>query len=177
MKRKPKILWMGEATFLHTGYSVYGREVLSRLHATNKYEIAELGVYGHFADQRAREIPWTYYGCLPDTPDDNARYESQVANQWGLWRFEEICLDFQPDIVMDIRDTWMFDYVERSPFRDKFHWAIMPTIDSAPQMEQWLSIYLNADSVLTYSEFGRDTLMKETNGLINFRGLAPPAAD
>jgi glycosyltransferase involved in cell wall biosynthesis len=168
---------MGEATYLSTGYSVYGHEVLSRLHETGKYEIAELGGYGHFADPRAQEIPWTYYGCLPDTPDQDEKYESQIANQWGLWRFEEICLDFKPDIVMDIRDWWMAETVARSPFRRHFHWAIMPTIDSAPQMEQWLSTYLNADSVCAYSEFGRDTMLQETNNLINFCGMAPPAAN
>jgi glycosyltransferase involved in cell wall biosynthesis len=168
---------MGEATFLNTGYGVYGREVLSRLHETGKYEIAELGGYGHFADPRAQEIPWTYYGNLPDTPEDNAEYDSQLANQWGLWKFEEICLDFKPDIVIDIRDWWAGEYVSRSPFRRNFDWAIMPTIDSAPQMEQWLATYLDADAVCAYSEFGRDAMMQETNNHIKFCSLAPPAAD
>ncbi len=177
MTRKPRILWLGEATYLNTGYGVYGNEVLSRLHTTGKYEIAEVGVYGHFADKRANSIPWTYYGCLPDTQADNAKYDEQIANQWGLWRFEEICLDFKPDIVMDIRDWWMLEYVSRSPFRKNFHWAIMPTIDSAPQMEQWLATYMEADTVCAYSEFGRDTMDAESNGLINFHGLAPPAAN
>lgn len=168
---------MGEATYLNTGYGVYGREVLSRLHKTGKYDIAELGGYGHFADPRANSIPWTYYGNAPDIPDQDAQYNAQAANQWGAWRFEEICLDFKPDIVIDIRDWWMFEYQSRSPFRDFFHWAIMPTIDSAPQMESWLATYLNADSVCTYSEYGRDCLIEETNSRINFKGIAPPAAD
>jgi len=177
MKRKPRILWMGEATFLNTGYGVYGKEVLSRLHDTGKYEIAELGGYGHFADQQANDIPWTYYGCMPDTPKDNDKYTSQSPNQWGLWKFEDICLDFKPDIVLDIRDWWMVEYVSRSPFRHHFHWGIMPTIDSAPQMEQWLATYLDADSVCAYSTFGRDTMLHDTNSRINFCGLAPPAAN
>lgn len=177
MERKPRILWMGEATYLNTGYGIYGHELLSRLHATGKYEIAELGGYGHFMDNRAKEIPWTYYGNLPDTPEDDASYDSQQSNQWGLWKFEEICLDFKPDIVLDIRDWWMLEYVSRSPFRRNFDWGIMPTIDSAPQMEQWLSTYLDADHVLAYSEFGRDTMLSDTNGRINFVDMAPPAAD
>lgn len=177
MPRKPRILWLGEATFLSTGYGVYGHEVLSRLHATGKYEIAELGSYGNYADPRAMEIPWTYYGCTPDDVTQNDEYEANMANQWGCWRFEEICIDFQPDIVMDVRDWWMLEWAARSPFRDKFHWAIMPTIDSAPQMEHWLSTYLEADSVCAYSEYGRDVLMNETNGHINFCGIAPPAAN
>lgn len=177
MDRKPRILWMGEATFLNTGYGIYGHEVLSRLHATGKYEIAEMGVYGHFADHRAHDIPWTYYGCVPDTPDKQAEYDSQVANQWGLWKFEDVCLDFKPDIVIDIRDWWAIEFVSRSPFRRNFHWSIMPTIDSAPQMEQWLATYLDADSVCAYTEFGRDTMIQETNGRVNFQNLAPAAAN
>ena len=176
-KRKPRILWMGEATFIKSGYGVYGHEVLSRLHKTGKYEIAELGGYGHFNDPAGKDLPWTYYGCMPDTPDQNAQYDSSLASQWGQWRFEEICLDFKPDIVIDVRDWWMLEFVSRSPFRDKFHWAIMPTIDSAPQMETWLSTYIDADSVCAYSEYGRDVLIGETNGHVNFVDLASPAAN
>jgi len=168
---------MGEATFLNTGYGIYGHEVLSRLHATGKYEIAELGGYGHYNDPRGRTIPWTYYGCMPDNDEQAEHYNSQAANQWGAWRLEEICLDFKPDVVLDIRDWWMFEYTARSPFRKNFHWAIMPTVDSAPQMENWLATYINADSVCAYSEFGRDTLLEETNEAVNYCGLAPPAAN
>ena len=174
---KCKLLWMGEATFLNTGYGVYGRELLTRLHQTGKYEIAELGGYGRCNDARSLDIPWTYYGCMPDDESQNAEYAKNIANQWGLWRFEEICLDFRPDVVLDIRDWWMTDFVGRSPFRRLFSWILMPTIDSAPQMEQWLDTYLSADAVLTYSEFGRDTLLQETNGQVKFQGVASAAAD
>ncbi len=176
-KRKPRVFWMGEATFLDSGYGIYGKEILSRLHQTGKYEIAELGSYGHYADPKSLSIPWKYYGCLPDDQSQQEEYEQRMANQWGLWRFEEICLDFKPDIVIDIRDWWYGEYVARSPFRNMFKWAIMPTIDSAPQMEQWLTTYLDADYVCAYSEFGRDTMVNETNGRINFVDLASPAAD
>lgn len=168
---------MGEATFLNTGYGVYGKELLTRLHQTGKYDIAELGGYGKCNDAHSLDIPWTYYGCMPDDETQNAEYSKEIANQWGMWRFEEICLDFQPDVVLDIRDIWMSDFVGRSPYRRLFSWILMPTIDSAPQMEQWLDTYINADAVLTYSEFGRDMLLKETGGQIEFMGIASPAAD
>jgi len=177
MNRKKKILWVGEASFLNTGFSVYGKEVLSRLYQTGKYELAELGIYGAVFEPRRLDIPWTYYGNLPMSASEEQAYNSHVTNQWGNWRFEEVLLDFQPDIVFDIRDWWMFEFVERSPLRPMFHWAIMPTIDSAPQREQWLGTYLNADSVCAYSEFGRDCMIRETNGKVKFCGIAPPAAD
>lgn len=174
--RKPRILLVNEASFLHTGYSVYGREVMQRLFATGKYEIAELACYGEVESPRRFEIPWKYYGNLPSGPDD-AEYDSQITNQFGEWRFERVCLDFKPDIVIDIRDWWMLEFIERSPFRPYFHWAIMPTVDSAPQQEQWLSTFIDADAVFTYSEYGMDVLKKEGNGKINLIDVASPGAN
>ena len=140
MNRKPRILWCGESSFLNTGYGVYARELLSRLYKTGKYEIAELGCYGLVQDERASSIPWRFYGNLPQS--DNAQeidyYNSVATYQFGEWRFEDVLLDFKPDIVCDIRDWWMTEYQQRSPYRDFYHWMLMPTIDSAPQQEEWL---------------------------------------
>lgn len=177
MSRKKRILLLGEASFLNTGFSIYGKEILSRLYLSKKYEIAELGAYGNANDPRRLDLPWTYYSNLPIDKNEEANYISDPANQWGLWRLEETLLDFKPDIVFDVRDWWMLEFTERSPFRNLFHWAIMPTIDSMPQREQWLATYINADSICAYSEFGRDTMLKETNGRVKFVDLAPPAAD
>ena len=64
--RKKKILFCGEATYLNTGYATYNREVIKRLFATNKYEIAEFASYGSNSDPRRKQIPWTFYGNMPD---------------------------------------------------------------------------------------------------------------
>jgi hypothetical protein len=61
----------------------------------------------------------------------------------------------------------MLEYQERSPFRPFYHWAIMPTVDAAPQDEQWVATFLNADSVFTYSDWGMDVLRAQTGGRIN----------
>ena len=71
----------------------------------------------------------------------------------------------------------MMEFEERSPFRRFFHWFIMPTVDAAPQHPQWLSTYSSADAVLSYSEWGRDVLNRESGGKVNCLGIAPPAAD
>ena len=190
-KRKLRILWCGEAAYLNTGYGVYDREVLSRLHETGKYEIAELASYGHWNDKRRLSIPWTFYGNLPDTPDDEDTYLASNLNQFGCWKFEETCLDFRPDVVWDIRDWWMMEFAEHSPFRDFYKWVIMPTVDSAPLPDRWVYSYRNADALCAYSEFGRDVLEgKEivvpgtawNTEIQNARigkvfALAPPAAD
>lgn len=180
--RKPKILWVGEATFLNTGYAVYGKEVLSRLHKTGKYEIAELACYGEIDNPQRYDVPWKYYSNLPPTNPSDPNfsheemntYNTQQTYQFGEWRFDEVCLDFQPDIVIDIRDWWMFEHIGRSAFREYFKWIIMPTVDSAPQQEQYLDTFIDADYVFTYSEYGKRVLLEESAGRVNFCGVAPP---
>lgn len=70
----------------------------------------------------------------------------------------------------------MFEFEQRSPFRDFFHWSIMPTVDAKPQDSQWVNTYASADSLFTYSEFGRDVLQSQCDD-INFIDIASPAAD
>tara|TARA_Y100001938_G_C8093200_1_gene436392 strand:+ start:1034 stop:2728 length:1695 start_codon:yes stop_codon:yes gene_type:complete len=177
MKRKLRILWCGEASFLNTGYSVYAKEVLGRLHKTGKYEIAELGCYGSTQDPLCKKVPWSFYSNLPYGKEEDASYKSAPQNQFGEWRFNEVCLHFKPDVVIDIRDWWMMEFEARSEFRRFFHWLIMPTIDSAPQNEQYLNTYSEADGVFTYSDFGRDVLKESMGESINFIECAPPGAD
>ena len=64
--RKKRILFCSEATFLNTGYATYTREILNYLYSTGKYEIAEMAAYGEKNDPRAANIPWKYYGVMPN---------------------------------------------------------------------------------------------------------------
>lgn len=176
--RKKKILLINESSFLKTGYSTYGFETLKRLHATNKYEIAELGCFARSDDPQRHQLPWKFYGNLPNNNDKVAVdfYNSNQSHAFGSWKFEEILLDFQPDIVWDIRDWWNFEFEERSPFRNYYHWVIMPPVDSVPQHPQWISTFANADAVFSYSDWGLSVL-KGNNKLINVVASAPPGAD
>jgi glycosyltransferase involved in cell wall biosynthesis len=175
MMSKPRILLVNESSFHNSGYAVYGRAVQERLHATGKYEIAELGCYATDDDPRRHEVPWRFYGNAP--AGDRSAYDAIATNQFGEYRFNDIVLDFRPDIVWDIRDWWMLEFAERSPFRDHFRWAIMPTVDATPQAEGWIATYASADAVLTYSDWGQETLHREGGGLLNLMGSAPPGAD
>ena len=126
LMRKPRILWCGESSYLHTGYAIYGREVLNRLHATGKYEIAEFSSYGKPDSPEINSIPWKYYSNMPSTDEEWDQYNSIATNQFGVWRFEDVCIDFKPDIVCDIRDWWMLNHEGSSIFRPFYHWMIMP---------------------------------------------------
>lgn len=177
--RKKRILFCSEATFLNTGYATYARETLNYLHSTGKYELAEMASYGTMNDPRAAGVPWKFYGVQPpeNAPKEELqRFHASPINQFGEYAFERVCLDFQPDIVCDIRDFWMLDFAERSPFRKLFKWCIMPTVDAAPQARQWIATYQSADACLTYSDWAGGVLKEQTGGKINYLGSSPPSA-
>ena len=175
--RKKKVLFVTEASWLNTGYSVYTREVLSRLHQIDEFEVAELACYVDRNDKNIQNTPWGVYANKP-IPQDSSYdlYKGNPVAQFGDLSFNHVVMNFQPDIVMDIRDWWMLEFEQRSPFRDFYHWAIMPTVDAAPQNPQWINTYNSADSVFAYSEFGRDTMMSQCDDL-KFVDIASPAAN
>lgn len=177
--RKKRVLFCSEATFLNTGYATYTREILNYLYSTGKYELAEMASYGERNDPKAAGIPWKFYGVVPPqnaSEEEKQRYASSPTNQFGEHAFESTCLDFRPDIVCDIRDFWMLDFAERSPFRKFFKWAIMPTVDARPQARQWIATYQSADACFTYSDWAGEVLKEQSGGKINYLGSAPPSA-
>lgn len=98
---KRRILFIGEASFLATGFATYWNEVLQRLHKTNEFEIAEMGSYAHADDPRCQQVSWKFYPVAPAKNDQKAmeKYAPNVAMHFGEGRFDEVCLDFKPDIV------------------------------------------------------------------------------
>lgn len=177
-QKKLKILMVSEASFLSSGFGTYAKEILKRLHSTNKYEIAEFACYGKTNDPKDVGIDWKYYANAVDDKDPRyGEYQSSSENQFGKWRFERVLLDFKPDIVFDVRDYWMNSYQQFSPLRPFFHWVLMPTVDSEPQQEEWIDTFLHADAVFTYSDFGRDTLIKQSNNKIRYIDTTSPGVD
>jgi glycosyltransferase involved in cell wall biosynthesis len=175
--RKRKVLFVTEASFHPTGYSVYTKEVLSRLHNHPELEVAELGCYADANTPEVKDIPWKFYPNVPSSDNENLMniYNSSMSNKFGEFSLNSVLIDFQPDFVMDIRDWWMLEFTERSPFRKFFNWAIMPTVDAEPQNTSWMDTYSTADGVFAYSEFGRD-VMKAQSSKLNFIDIASPCA-
>lgn len=179
---KKRILFCGEFSGLNTGYSKYAKEVLNRLYATDKYEIAEHGCYADPNESTGRigalmqNTPWKVYGNMPVNEQEQTMYNSSVVNAFGAWKFEAICLDFKPHVVIDIRDFWMMSHEENSPFRPYYNLIWMPTVDASPQNEQWLSSYASADAIFTYNDWSANILRREGGGKINVISAAPPSA-
>lgn len=169
---------VSEASFLSSGFSIYTKEILTRLYRTGKYDIAELACYGTVNDPRDKDIPWRYYANAVKEDDTRSKeYNTRGDNQFGRWRFEKVLLDFRPDVVIDIRDYWMSAYQALSPLRKYFHWILMPTVDSAPQQEEWIDTFLSADSIMTYSDWGADVLRSQSSNKINYISTVSPGVD
>ena len=101
MNKKRKVLFITENASLLSGFGTYGAEVLKRLHATNKYDLAEFASYCKPQDPYVRNRPWPVYANAPSGKDKKEEkfFNNSDINQFGLWRFDRVCLDFKPDIV------------------------------------------------------------------------------
>ena len=177
MNKKKKVLFVSEASYLNTGYATYSREVLKRLHASNKYEIAEFSIYGTEDHKDRGTIPWKNYPNMPQPHDkeSNEIYGKDPLNQFGKWRFERVCVDFKPDVICTIRDWWMDAFIQHCSLRKYFKWCWMPTVDASPQNEEWIDSFTDADIVLTYSDWAVDILRSQSDK-INVKCSAPPSA-
>ena len=186
---KKRILFSGEASFLNTGFSTYYRELLPRLAATGRFEIAEIGSYAISTDPRVHEFikdRWKFYGVLPETEEEKQAFHDprrqsprcggQNTWQFGHGRFDAVCADFKPDIVLDLRDNWMFTWIQDSPFRSYFKTLWLVCCDAEPQKEEWINDYRTMDLVLAYSDFGVSTL-KHYGGLKLYPKPMRPGVD
>jgi glycosyltransferase involved in cell wall biosynthesis len=189
MSYKKRILFIGESSHLNTGFSNDYRNLIPRLVETGKFEIAEIGSYTRQDDKRAHDFVngrWKWYGNMPTNEQDNAtfnqpdhhpRAKGQNTNQFGYNIFDRVCAEFQPDIVVAIRDFWHDEKAERSPFREwyKFIWKF--TVDAFPQAEEWMSVYENVDVGLGYSDFGIDTIKRQSPKVKMFPKPLRPGID
>ena len=156
---KKRIFLVNDASFLNTGYSIYGREILKRFHNNPNFEVAELGCYCDISNDQIKNIPWKFYPNGVSGSDSRlAEYKSSNLNKFGQWRFNRCLADFKPHIVFDIRDYWMFAYQENSPYKKYFNWVVMPATDSAPPKNEWLYTYSNADVVIPYTDWAKSVL-------------------
>ena len=172
---KINVLLCNEYSQLTSGYSVYGKHLMERLHSHPQLNVAELA--GILHDGQQINVPWTVFPVRPN-PNDKAateEFDSNVNNHYGANRFESTCLKFKPNVVLDIRDHWMLSFQETSPFRKYYSWVIMPTVDATPQHQEWIHTFMNADGVFTYTDWGQEELKRHST--INLLGSAPPCAE
>ena len=185
---KKKILFLGEASPLMTGFATYWREVISRIKDTGEFEVAEYGSYMSSNDPRTDNIPWKFYGALPkivrgsngklcaNPAEDKAYKKDYKLNQFGKWKFDQVLVDFRPDYVCDIRDPWMVEWQHKTKLRDNFKWSLMACIDGHPQKPEWVNMYEKADALFTYSQYGKKVL-EDQSTKIKVLGVPSPGVD
>ena len=172
---KKKVLFVSESHNMASGFGTYAKQVLPRLAATGKYELAEFASYGDF--NAVNDLDWLYFSNTPTTEEEQAIFNQNTANHFGLWRFDKVVMHFKPDIVLTYRDPWMDQWIAQSANRPYFHWVWMPTVDSSPQKREWVENFGECDALLAYSEFGAKTMLEESNNKLNVIGCASPAID
>ena len=167
MDRKLKILFNNEFSELHTGFSTLGKELMTRMYATGKYELAEHARYVHNGDPRIQKVPWKVYPVMPHPQDQKGQevYRANYQqNQFGAHTFNSVLFDFEPDLVIDLTDAWMCEYVAKSPYRKLFKWMWLHPTDSEDHHPKWLELLSEPDYLFSYSNFGKRTLEKESGG-------------
>ena len=178
MNRPKRILLVSEASYQSTGYSILSQEFASRWHKAG-YEIYELGCNAQPNDPRQTSVPWNFAPNLPNPNNEEEKkaYFSSQENCFGAWKFEEACLWSRCDIAVAFRDSWMDAHMAYSPFRSRYHLALMPPVDCWYQDENWLDVFMRADSLLTYTKWSYDVLKEQGGVRLPLVGVATPGVD
>ena len=71
--RKKKILFVTEASFHPTGYSVYTKEVLTRLNKYEEFEVAELAAFTGPESPELKNVP---------ASDLHKWYDKEICDKW-----------------------------------------------------------------------------------------------
>ena len=110
---------------------------------------------------------------MPHPEDENL----EKASTWTIWRIqlEQTCLEFKPDIVCDIRDFWMIEFIYKSPFRKSLNGHLRQSDASSQQKKR--HIHSTADACFSYSDWSGEILKSQSGNKINYLGSAPPSAN
>lgn len=156
-----RILVTGDTSTANSGFAIYKRNVLNGL-LKYGFDVGEVGNGGTVLDKK--RVPWRYYptAVLPDDPKIG-EYRSNPANEYGVWRWENIAIKDRCTHTVSFDDPWQFSHVMMSPLRPYYTVIASPTIDSIPQRQDFLQIFSQVDHLYAYTNWGCDYLKE--NGL------------
>lgn len=160
--KKKKVLLVSEASYLNSGYSNYGYQIMKRLYDTKDFDLAEISCHGN--KSRSNEIPWKSY-VVPEK-----------SNIFGEDILNDVLIDFKPDIVWSFRDPWIDEFIGDCVLRNHFKWVYMPTVDALPLDIDWIDTINRADYIFTYTDWAANELLKMCPEM-NVVGSASPGFD
>lgn len=167
-----RILLNGEWSHGSSGYSKISKEVLNRLAATGKYELAEIACDCTPEEAENFEDPWKVYPIRPDKNDEEGikEYGAHPANGFGRARFNPISLEFNQSINLDFRDFWYQEHEHISPYRRFFNniW-ICPT-DGIPLQNKWVDDLIDCEAIFSYTNWGAKVLKDQCGNKGNIVG-------
>ena len=152
-----KILVVSECSELKTGYGVVSKNLINTL-INNGHDVTELALFISPDDPKLKNIKWKYIVNEPTDQEDKAKYFENRFNLEGMWSFDRSLLEIKPDVVLDVRDPYSYQYERFSAFREHFNWLVFAPVDGREQPYQWRESILKSDGVFTISNWGKEVL-------------------
>ena len=180
---KIKVLSVGECSYINSGYGMYNNGLLRELHKNPNLHIQEFGLFYNPINNKVNTIDWDFYPNI--LPEHSVMDSDEKFNSWKEWAnhtpnhmggplFEHILLEAQPDVVIANNDAWHLKYLIDSPYRRFYKLVCLFACDSIPQSWTWIEDMKLCDAVLTYSEWGKREIEKQSPEIKVF-GSAPPS--
>jgi len=150
---KLKILWHSDCSVSsNSGFGKVSLELLNRLSATNKYEIAELGLGNPEGQGYKQEPNWKIYTSGED--------------QYSEDKFVPIVEEFKPDVVISLLDVHMNSFINDNTIvpiklRNTFKAVTHVPIDGAPLPINWLKMLAGFNYIVPIHEFGFVSIRNE----------------
>jgi glycosyltransferase involved in cell wall biosynthesis len=154
---KKRILWCSQTPSIHTGYGVITHDILLRLAATKKYEIACQGWF----EPPAKEPTYPYEGLRSSNfpfklyHTSLSKEDKTMKDKNGGKTIDAILEDFKPDIVVYFGDIYMVDWILEHPNLKNHHLVSYVPIDGMPVPDKWKNFLQYIDTPLTFSQFGQ----------------------
>jgi len=145
--KKPKILVWCDSPTVPTGFGVVAKNLLRDLH--NKYEVEILGINYH-GDTKYDTDKWFIYPA-----------QSNYSNYLGTQKLDKILSKTKYDIIFMFQDIFNINEawgIVKDKAPDSKVVLYFP-IDGTPVSIAWLKPLIEADVVITYTEFAKDALL------------------
>ena len=146
MKHRVKILWVSDPPTFFTGFGTVTKEILTRLIATDNYQIACLGWGYNGWPYDRQELPFDIY------PSNNPNLNPDTL--------AKVLEEYQPHILVTLGDVWMVEWITDLPYRSRFKFVPYFPLDGEPLYPPWSKFIRDADAPVTYSRFAQNVVQE-----------------
>lgn len=158
-EKKIKVLWYGDSPTVQTGFGRVARELLTRLNAMGKYDIAVVGLNDRGEPSEYRN-EFRIIPC-PDLKED----------PYGFNTLPPVLMREKPDVLLTLNDIWVYTGF---PENGNVNWfknminkvrTSLPvvcyfTIDGKPNAPEWDEYIRWLDVPVVMSDFGEKTVLE-----------------